>query len=174
MVADPVERRRREDRVDPRAAEVPLDVEVREVGDDERHPVVAASRSRAASIIEAEPSMPITRPSRQPLEQRLRDPAGAAAGVDDGLVAAERQPLHNGAAHRLHRRREAVVVAPVPVACDRHGLYVIAYRRTLSRSPCRTTMGGPEAARTSWTGWNLRDQRAQVAAVAVFCVVPSV
>ena len=55
-------------------------------------------------------------PARQPLGQRRGHPAGAAARVEHGLVAAQPQPRQHVAAHRLERRAEPLVGGGVPVA----------------------------------------------------------
>ena len=73
-------------------------------------------RSRAASIIEADWSTPIDAPVGQARQQRLGDPARAAAGVDDRLAAGQRQALEHLAAHRLHGRGQPVVVGAAPGA----------------------------------------------------------
>ena len=64
--------------------------------------------------------------ARQPAEQHLGDPAAAAAGVEDGLVAGQCQPLdHRPAPPRL-RSGHAVVAGAVPVG---------AVGRARSRAP---------------------------------------
>ena len=54
--------------------------------------------------------------ARQALEQRRRHAPGAAAGVEHALVAAQLEPVEHLAAHRLQRRRDALVGGGVPVA----------------------------------------------------------
>ncbi len=52
--------------------------------------------------------------ARQPVEQKLRDVARAAAGVEDGLVAAQRQALEHALRPLELRRGDAVVRRRVP------------------------------------------------------------
>ena len=58
-------------------------------------------------------------PAGQALEQHPRDPAGAASGVEHGLVALERQPLEHGPRPLDLRRGDTVIGRGVPVACHR-------------------------------------------------------
>ena len=82
---------------------------------------VPARRSRAASTIASEPSVAITEPSSaRSREQHRGDPAAAAAGVEDDLVAAQAEPLDH-AARPLHLRTgDAVVGGRVPFAAAAH------------------------------------------------------
>ena len=108
VVGDPVERRRRQDGVDRRGLAAGA---ARRGPRPRTSPArrTAASRARAASIIAGEPSSATTRPSRQPLQEPLRDPPGAAARVQHRLVAAQRQPVQDGRAPAGHRVRDPVV-----------------------------------------------------------------
>ena len=108
VVGDPVERRGREDRVERRSR-----ARAR-AGRADAHVGAGQSRSRAASTIDCEASAAITCPSRQALDQRLRDPARAAAGVEHGLIAAQLQPAEHFQAERLHRAGDPVVARSVP------------------------------------------------------------
>ncbi len=108
----------------------------------------APRRSRAAAIIDAEPSTPITRPrGRRSSSASVTRPEPQPASRTVSSPR-ERQALEHRAPHRLHRRREAVVVRPVPVASDRHGLYVITYV-CLSVSPTHPVGRGPQRACSS-------------------------
>ena len=53
--------------------------------------------------------------AREPLDQRRGDAAGAAAGVEHALVAAQLEPVEHLAAHRLQRRGDALVGGGVPI-----------------------------------------------------------
>ena len=83
-----------------------------------RNTVVARdrARARACATIDAAESTATTVPARQALEQHPRHAARAAAGVEHGLVAAQRQPLEHRAGPLHLRRRDAVVGRRVPVA----------------------------------------------------------
>ena len=78
-----------------------------------------ASRSRAASTIDGEPSSAMTRPVGQALGELLGDAAAAAAGIEDALVAPERQAIEDRRAPARHRVGDAVVRPRVPVARHR-------------------------------------------------------
>ena len=52
----------------------------------------------------------------QLVEQHARHPAGAAAGVEHSLVAAQRQPVEHGLCHLHLGSGDAVVAGGVPVA----------------------------------------------------------
>ena len=83
VVEDPVEGRVREDRVDRRGERRGRAGRRRSSSTRSPKPV---SRSRAVSIIEGEPSTPITLPLGEALREQAGDPARAAAGVEHGLV----------------------------------------------------------------------------------------
>jgi hypothetical protein len=109
VVAQPVERRRREDRVDVTTAEV----ELLEVLVDQLDAVAQAHARRREHLggpVDADhPAV------RQALDQRLGDAARAAAGVEHGLVAAQLQAVEHLAADPLERRRDAVVCRSVAI-----------------------------------------------------------
>ena len=88
--------------------------------------------------------------AREPLEQRRRHPAGAAAGVEHALVAAQLEPVEHVATHRLERRRHALVGRGVPVT-RRHTSV-----RHRSRHRARAARPRPRALdqrATSAAGW---------------------
>ena len=74
----------------------------------QRRSAPGSRSSRASATIAAEPSTAITRPSRQPIEQHRGHPPAPAAGVEDGLVAAQAEPVDD-------RPR------PIPAAASRRG-----------------------------------------------------
>ena len=74
------------------------------------------SRSRASSTIAGEPSTATTSPRGSRSTSAAVTPPGAAAGVEHALVAAQLEPVEHLAAHRLQRRRDALVGLGVPVA----------------------------------------------------------
>ena len=74
----------------------------------------SARFSRACSIIDGEPSTPITLPSGRRSQISARDAAAAAAGVEHGLVTAEVEPGEHLPPPLLLRRRDPVVGAPRP------------------------------------------------------------
>ena len=73
-------------------------------------------------------------PVRQALEQHPRDAAGAAAGVEHRLVAAQLEPVEDLARHRLLRSRDAVVRLGVPIAHRQASAVVTGPERSRSRS----------------------------------------
>ena len=109
VVGDPVEGRGREDRVDGR-----LEHELGEVGDadvDARPEPLARLGDHRGRAVDRDHLA-----ARQPLQQRRRHAARAAAGVEHALVAAQLEAVEHLAAHRLQRRRDALVGLGVPVA----------------------------------------------------------
>ena len=71
----------------------------------------------------------MTAPSRQALEQHLGDPAAAAAGVEDGLVAAQAEPVDDALGPVDLRPRDAVVGPGVPVAGAGHRAQIAVVAR---------------------------------------------
>ena len=99
--------------------------------------------------------------ARQPLDQRRGHPAGAAAGVEHPLVAAQVEPVEHLPPHRLQRRRHPLVGRRVPVA-RRHttvryrgqragGSVSVASRPSTSRSA--SSPAASTSAATSAAGW---------------------
>ncbi len=124
VIGDPVKRGGRQDRVDGlvqlqlqqiRSADVRVGAQ----------PLAGGSDHRLGHVHRDHPS------ARQPLHQRLGDPARAAAGVEHRLVAGERQPVEHGLAQRLHRPGDPVI------ALARPSYAPLTYIRTLSRM-CHT------------------------------------
>ena len=91
----------------------------------------APRRSRAASTIDGDSSTRDHAAPRQPLDQRLGDPPGAAAGVEHDLVTAQLQP------RRAPRSPSASIVAGDAVIAAFRPTRVLAYVRTLSRIAAR-------------------------------------
>ena len=92
VVGDPVERRGRQDRVDR-----PVDRQRRaEVGDDVLDPVAEAGEPLARGLDHRRRPVERDDPAaRQALGEQLGDAAAAAAGVEDPLVAVERQAIEH-------------------------------------------------------------------------------
>ena len=117
VVRHPVERRRRQDRVDARVADRQRRSQVR---DHVAHAVAEPGEPLAGRLDHR--GRPVERhdpAARQALDQPLRDPARAAAGVEHRLVAPQRQPVQHVGAPAGHRVRDAVVgrARPSPSAC---------------------------------------------------------
>ena len=109
VVGDPVEGGGREDRVDGL-----VEVELEQVADAQvrvRPEPLAGGVDHRGRLVDRDHA-----PARQALDQRLRDPPGAAAGVEHGLIAAQLQPLEHLEPERLHRSGDAVVAGSVPLA----------------------------------------------------------
>jgi hypothetical protein len=112
VIGDPVKRRRRQDRVDRL-----LQLDLQQVS----HAHVDARQTLACGVDHRLRGVYGDRtPTRQALDQQLRDPPRAAAGVEHGLVAAQLQPLQHLASERLHRPGDAVIAAAVPFSRLRH------------------------------------------------------
>ncbi len=109
VVGDPVERGRREDRVDGLRQ-----LELEQVGDADIHvrtESLAGGGHHRGRLVDRDHA-----PARQPLDQRLGYTPRAAAGVEHGLIAAQLQALEHRQPKRLHRPGDTVVTAPVPLA----------------------------------------------------------
>ena len=109
MVADPVEGRGREDRVD-RLFEPQLEQVLRERLDIVAEAFLCLLDHRAAAVDRDH------RAVREPLEQLRGHAAGAAAGVEHALVAAQVQAVDDVARHRELGVRLPVVRGGVPFA----------------------------------------------------------
>ena len=104
-----------------------------------------ASRPRATSTIDGEASSATTRPRGSALEELLRDPPGAASGIEHGLVAGQRQAVEDVGAPARHRVGDAVVGRAVPVA----GSAGVGGRRHPQPIPAASAGPGAFAAVTS-------------------------
>ena len=113
VVEDPVERRRREDRVDALA-----ELEVEQVG----LPHVGTVAEEGSSLLDhSGVRVDCDHPApRQALHEVGGDAPRAAAGVEHRLVAGELEAVEHGEAHRLHRAGDAVVALGIPV--EAHGM----------------------------------------------------
>ena len=113
VVGDPVEGRGRQDRVDR-----PVDRQrAAEVGDDVLDPVAERREPVARGLDHRR--RPVERDdatARQALGEQLGHPAAAAAGIEDALVAVERQAVEDDRAPARHRVGDPVVGPGVPVA----------------------------------------------------------
>ena len=109
VVGDPVERRGREDRVD-RLVQLELEQVGGEHLDARAEPLARLRHHRRRPVDRDDLA------ARQALDQRGGHAAGAAAGVEHALVAAQLEPVEHLAPHRLHRRRDPLVGLGVPVA----------------------------------------------------------
>ena len=143
----PVERRRRQDRVDARLGQRERR---HQVGDHE----VDLRRERTEALAGRldHRRRPVERddpPRGQPRQQLLGHPAGPAAGVEHGLVATEREATQDVGAPAGHRVRDAVVGRGVPVARRGPGRVVSHCRPPGARSPSRARPLGP-GARSRW------------------------
>jgi hypothetical protein len=86
---------------------------------------------------------------RKALGEELRDPAAAAAGVEDALVAAQLEALENGRAPSRLWRRDRVIRPAVPVPWSRHPTRIsagIERPRPFGRGLDREVWGGAQAA----------------------------
>ena len=109
VVEDPVERRRREDRVD---GLLQLELEQVRLADvDRRRQLVARALDHRPRAVDRDHA-----PAREALEQQPRHAARPAARVEHRLVAVEEEPVEHVGPHRGHRRRQALVGRGVPVA----------------------------------------------------------
>jgi len=108
VIGNPVERGGRQDRID-RLVQLHLQ-QIRSA--DVRigaQPLTGGGDHRLGHIHSDHPAV------RQPLHQRLGDPARTAAGVEHRLIAGERQPVEHCLAQRLHRPGDPVIALAVPV-----------------------------------------------------------
>ncbi len=120
MVGDPVERRRREDRVH-RLVELELD----QVRGERRDAALAGLGHHRLAAVDGD-----HRPIGNALDDECRDPAGAAAGVEDPLVALEIEAVDDIARHRGQGVRHPVV----------RGGFPFTRRHTFVRYHVRTTI----------------------------------
>ena len=125
VVGHPVERRRREDRVD----RIDRD-RVEQVVGQEGDPVGAEPFAGALDH-RGEASSATTSPRGKSVAERGGDLSGAAPRVEHALVATERQPLEHLEAPAGHRDRQAVVGVGVPVV--RHAPRLAAPARGFGR-----------------------------------------
>ncbi len=97
VVGDPVEGGGREDRVDGLA-----ELQLEQVADTQvsvRPEPLAGGVDHRGRLVDRDHA-----PAREPLDQRLRDAPGAAAGVEHGLIAPQLEPFEHAEPERLHRR----------------------------------------------------------------------
>ncbi len=124
VVGDPVEGRGREDRVDR-----PVELKLQQIGDAQlggvAQPLARGLDHRRRAVDRHHLA------ARQALEQRGGHPSGAAAGVENTLVAAEVEPVEHLASHRFERRRHPLVGRRVPVT-GRHT--TVRYREQRDRA----------------------------------------
>ena len=73
-------------------------------------------------------------PAREAVEQQPRHAAGAAAGVEDRLVAAQLEAVEHRLGHRDLRAGDAVIGVRVPAAPGAHSAVVTGPERSRSRS----------------------------------------
>ena len=112
VIGDPVERRRREDRVDGLVVRQLEQVGAPHVG--VRQPLARRIDHRLRGVDGDHV------PVGHTLDQRFGDPPGAAAGVEHRLIAAQLESFEYGEAERLHRAGDPVVALAVPCARLRH------------------------------------------------------
>ena len=109
VIGDPVERGGRENRVDGL-----VQLELQQVALADVHvgaaPLTRRGDHRLGHVHRDDPAM------RQPLDQRLGDPARSATRVEHRLVAGEGEAVEYGEAEGLHRAGYPVVALPVPFA----------------------------------------------------------
>ena len=111
VVGDPVEGRRRQDRVHRRRHRQRF----LQVGHQVLHPVVAEPSTRLLHHRDRTVQRH-HRAAREPVAQHLRHLAGSAAGIQHALVAPEVQPSQYRLAPRRHGDRQAVVAGGVPIS----------------------------------------------------------
>ncbi len=122
VVFDPVERRRREhrvDRVDAHAERRQVEFEQVDLAHD-GFGIGERGRSGAHHVgIRVDGDHPAEWDRGQDVP---RHPSTTAAGVEYRFIAAQRQPFEHGQRHRLHGRRQAVirVAVPRPTTCRTH------------------------------------------------------
>ena len=170
VVEDPVEGRVREDRVDRL-----VELELEQVRDPTARPGRRTRRgaARACSIIDSEPSTPITRPSGRRSSSRRGHPPAAAAGVEHGLAAGEleaserpRAPTPPAGRRPGRRSRRPTRPAQVRRRSRVHGPQLARPRRP-ARSPTAMRGSAPvDAAALGGVEHPLDAPRASAAAAA--------
>ena len=127
VVGHPVERRRRQDRVDAGIGQRQRRHQVRH---HELDLCRVARQALAGGLDHRGRAVERDDPARgEPLDQALGDPARPAAGVEDRLVAPQRQPGQDVRAPAGHRVGDAIVGDGVPVA--RGSSRVVVHRAIL-------------------------------------------